>query len=142
MSLDKFGRSTLTRSGGGEINSSQLLSPSRRRGFIFTEDGNIDIEKLKLCNVNSPTEDGDAVNKKYVDEHISTVISEFSSFRKDTNNRLNKYKVFTADIKNSIKKLETYVLKMEKSNSSNDTTLSSSAKSTHNDDSQLEHNYI
>lgn len=58
MSLDKFGRSSAPRS---------LPQLKLQRGFLFTEDGNIDIGKLRLCNVHSPSEGTDASTKEYVD---------------------------------------------------------------------------
>lgn len=114
MSLDKFGRSTRS---GGEISSSQLLFSSHRRGFIFTKDGNIDIEKLKLCNVQAPTEDDDAANKKYVDKQKT-------------------------DIKKSIKKLETQVLNVEKLNTNDITAMKSNITSLSNTIKSIEKRLI
>lgn len=129
MSLDKFGRSS--RGGGSEIISS-LSSLEHRRGFIFTTDGNIDVEKLKLCNVQSPTEEGDGVNKKYVDDNINAVKSDITN----TSTHLDTYKKNMDDTKRSIKKLETKVLHMEKLHSevtssiqSNISSLSNAVKS-------------
>lgn len=72
MSLDKFGRSIHKEAQG----ASHLLSPYRH-GFTFTSDGNIDVENLKLCNVHNPHDKKDAVNKAYVDDHISVLKKEF-----------------------------------------------------------------
>lgn len=127
MSLDKFGRSAARSS---DITSSHLLSP-HRPGLVFTKEGNIDIGKLKLCNVQAPTEDDDAANKKYVDVNINTI----KSFRKDMSGRLDKQKTFITDIKKSIKKLEAQVLNNEKLNTdvttmkSNIASLSNTIKS-------------
>lgn len=109
MSIDKFGRSTSARS-GVDVSSSHLLSS--RRGFVFTEDGNIDIEELKLCNVQSPTEYGDAVNKKYVDDNIAPVILEFNSLRNDISQLtldLTEQKTSLTVIEKTLEKLKTVV---------------------------------
>lgn len=73
MSLDKFGRSSAPRT--SEVSNSPLLQV--QRGFTFTEDGNIDIGNLRLCNVQLPTAEGDATTKAYVDltaENLSSKV--------------------------------------------------------------------
>lgn len=74
MSVDKFGRSNIDR-GIPSSSSSHLFSPYRH-GFIFTEDGNIDVENLKLSNVKSPTNDNDVCNKRYVDGSLTSLNKE------------------------------------------------------------------
>lgn len=77
MSVDKFGRTNIDR--GASSNSSHLLSPYRH-GFIFTEDGNIDVENLKLSNVKSPTNDKDVSTKRYVDDSLTSLNKELHTF--------------------------------------------------------------
>ena len=116
MSLDKFGRSTLGR-GGADVSSSHLLSSSRR-GLIFTEDGNIDIEKLKLCNVQSPTEYGDAANKKYVDDNMAAVILELNSLKNDISQltlHLTEHKTSLTIIEKTLERLKIIVTAIDTS---------------------------
>ncbi|XP_057665972.1 uncharacterized protein LOC130899836 [Diorhabda carinulata] len=39
--------------------------------FPHTQDGNIDIENMKICNVKEPTTNSDAATKKYVDVQLN-----------------------------------------------------------------------
>lgn len=68
MSLDKFGRSAVP-----HATSHQLLI---QREFTYTKDGNVNIGNLKLCNVQSPTEGGDASTKDYVDLPIENLYNK------------------------------------------------------------------
>lgn len=79
MSVDKFGRSIISGSPTSS-DSSHLLSPYRH-GFIFTSDGNIDVENLKLCNVKSPTESSDCVNKQYVDTNNENLLKKIDTVK-------------------------------------------------------------
>lgn len=84
MSVDKFGRSISgsSSSTSGGLNNSHLFSPYQH-DFIFTSDGNIDVENLKLCNVKSPTESSDCANKQYVDTNNENLLKKITSV-KDT----------------------------------------------------------
>lgn len=111
MSLDKFGRSAARSS---DIASSHLLS-QYRRGLVFTADGNIDIEKLKLCNVQYPTEDDDATNKKYVDDNITSVKLKCTGQMSQLTSDLAEQKASLTTIEKSLEKLKTAVTAIDTS---------------------------
>lgn len=75
MSLDKFGRAAAA--SHSSSTASHSLSPYRH-GFIFTGDGNIDVENLKLCNVKGPTEEFDCANKQYVDNLKTNLLKKLN----------------------------------------------------------------
>jgi hypothetical protein len=65
MSLDKFGRSSHRHRDFNERHTPHAI------GFSFTPDGNIDLRNLRICNVSSPLEDNDVVNKKTLSEIVN-----------------------------------------------------------------------
>lgn len=58
MSVDKFGR--YSSSGNAQIAQGQ--KGPKGDGFNLTDDGDYDIQLKRICNVGTPTENGDAVN--------------------------------------------------------------------------------
>jgi len=53
MSLDKFERSAFPHTTASHRLQTQY-------GFIYDKDGNIDFGNIKLCNIQSPTENAEA----------------------------------------------------------------------------------
>lgn len=80
MSLSKFGHSS---AGPTTQNSSRFLSSYRISSYEYTQDGNIDAKHLKICNVEAPSLDHDAVNKKYTD-NATTKIDNLRKQDKET----------------------------------------------------------
>lgn len=62
MSLDKFGRSSHLE----HYHNNKEQFATSITGLSFTPNGNIDVGNLKICNVRSPTDENDAVNKSYL----------------------------------------------------------------------------
>lgn len=62
MSIDKFGRAVS--SDGHQPSHSKPLS----FGYVLTSDGNIDMQKKRICNLAKPLNPEDAVTKEFVDE--------------------------------------------------------------------------
>lgn len=69
MVVDKFGRS---------LPSEHNKFPQRivTVGYTLTKDGNIDIQRKRICNMSKPTDGYDAVNKLYVDEKFDPLKNE------------------------------------------------------------------
>lgn len=65
MSLDKFGRRS-----EAFKRRQQFSIPYSKPALPHTQDGNIDVEHLKICNLNLPTEKSDAATKDYVDSQL------------------------------------------------------------------------
>lgn len=76
MVIDKFGRHI----GGGDI---VTATPPHPQAFPLTSDGNYDAENKRICNVGLAREDGDCVNKKYVDTSNVQAMSSISDLRVD-----------------------------------------------------------
>lgn len=72
MPLDKFGRSARSSASSSLLTKFQFAS-----AFKYTTTGDLDVENLKICNVNEPTLDNDVANKKYVDSKNSIIIKHF-----------------------------------------------------------------
>lgn len=66
MSVDKFGRHS--KSGGG--GSGKSIAGPRGIGFKLTADSDYDISSKRLVNLGKAVDDGDAVNKKTLDETL------------------------------------------------------------------------
>lgn len=113
MSIDKFGRFSVSLD--SDVKSSTLMLS--HRGFVFTKDGNIDIERLKLCNVQLPTENEDAANKKYVDDKITSFKSQFNTFKTNISqltSDLNEQKKSLATVRKNIEQLKAVVTAIDK----------------------------
>lgn len=93
MSLDKFGRA----SGRRPSTSRQDFRPWF---FPKTEDGNYDVENLKLCNVGAPTDPHDCVNKEYIDKLRKQRTKSTNALIKKLQNEIAEIK-FEVDMKDS-----------------------------------------
>lgn len=125
MSLDKFGRTIVLSSNSS---SSHLLSPYRH-GFIFTIDGNIDVENLKLCNIKDPTEVYDCANKRYVDTVNENLFKKVDTIKQNllakcdatinaipevVNHQVNlNIQAYKIDLENSIKNLSSDIVALK-----------------------------
>lgn len=76
MSVDKFGRLSSTSAVVHPRNLDAIkLKMSENILLKYTKDGkNYDVEKHKLCNVQTPTDDSDCATKQYVDTSLLPLI--------------------------------------------------------------------
>lgn len=79
MSLDKFGRFSLK--------PQSEIKGVKGEGFILNAEGNFDIKRKKLCNVLDPTDDGDVVNLKTLNQYASNTL-QIDGSNYDAKNRL------------------------------------------------------
>jgi AAA15 family ATPase/GTPase len=92
MGIDKFGRSQLTVGGV----KAKLLKGPKGDGFQLKEDGNFDLQNKKLCNVADPSDDGDVVTLKFLDERLNKLklqLKEKIDFLKDISKLLDVFEV-------------------------------------------------
>lgn len=71
MSLDKFARSSVSRSGKRIF--------VQNNSFPLTKDGDYDFSYHRLCNIKSPEEDNDSTTKVYVDSSLNDIKKELYS---------------------------------------------------------------
>lgn len=76
--MNKFGRSlpTTSRQKGVRV----LQAPNL---IALTKDGDYNVRDHRLCNVKSPTEDSDAVNRKFVDNLTSSLLAKIDKSSSD-----------------------------------------------------------
>jgi len=72
MSVDKFGRHS-------RINQSQALRGPKGEGYDLTPDGDYDIKKKRLCYLEDPVNDLDAVNLKTLNSKIQDLQTSFNT---------------------------------------------------------------
>ena len=98
--MNKFGRS--------------LPSSSRQKGvrvlttpnlIALTKDGDYNIRDHRLCNVKSPTEDSDAVNRKFVDSITFSLLAKIDKSSNDGVKRFNALDAKIQTIKQQIAEL-------------------------------------
>lgn len=65
MSIDKFGRS-LKSVNNKDIHNLFYSHQQQQQPLSYTEDGDLDLNNHKLCNLRDPTNNQDAATKKYV----------------------------------------------------------------------------
>lgn len=70
MGIDKFGRA-ISSEGAQPSHSSPLTF-----GYVLTSDGNIDVQKKRICNLAKPLNPEDAVTKEFVDETFNALKGE------------------------------------------------------------------
>lgn len=83
--MDKFGRSLSTTS----THRSVIQTPNV---ISVTQEGEYNVKEHRLVNVKTPVEDGDAVNKKYLDDTTFSVSQYLGSKLADTHLKLNEFR--------------------------------------------------
>ena len=97
MSINKFGQSSAP---------SKRMRMTHIPGVVleYTVDGNVNIENLRLCNLKAPTNDNDAVNKKYLDEKYDVLLKEIKNLASDRNSLLSYVTKSLKELAQHIKK--------------------------------------
>lgn len=90
--MDKFGRSIPSLHKKARI----VQAPN---AIAFTADGDYNLRDHKLCNVKPPTEDSDAVNKKYLDDALSAVNEFYHNTSRFNKQLFDKVRVITGELK-------------------------------------------
>lgn len=90
MSVDVFGRQL--------VNSKEIIKGPPGIGFALTVEGDYDIQNKRLCNVDDPLKDEDAVNLQTLNSHMEESHNEFNAL-------LDRITIVEVNIEKKIKRL-------------------------------------